>query len=165
VEPTAADLIAARRDRSGPSNSPLRSSSSRSFRLGTFPVRNKTGSRTFVRTLRLNNSSRSGSVLRWCSAVRRLWRTGPKRSAADLARPVRKAANHVETAAAEAVVIAAEAAVTEAVANRVETAVAITAAIAEQLKVFFPQEGPVADPLRRAIFLADGFHQFGISYW
>lgn len=68
----------------------------------------------------------------------------------------------METAAAMAEVIAAEAEVETAAANRVETAAATTAAIAEANKVFFPQEGPAAESPRRAIFLAlaEDFYQF-----
>ena len=131
MEPIAADSIAARPDRSGPRkpcNSPLRSNSS-SFRLGTFPVRNRIGKRRgCVRTRLLSSSSLSGSVLRWCSAVRLQLRTGPRLSAADLARRVRKVAAEavIVVAAANRVVTAA----VTAVANRV----VITAAIAEVLK-------------------------------
>ena len=119
--------------------SSFRSSNHKLRKCETFPVRriipgpNQIGSRTFARTRRLsNNNSPFGSVLRWCNAVRPLWRTGPRRSAAALARLVRKAvANHVEIVAATAV--ASRAATVEAVAivvaNHAETVAATADAI------------------------------------
>ena len=122
--------------------SSFRSSNHKLRKCETFPVRriipgpNQIGSRTFARTRRLsNNNSPFGSVLRWCNAVRPLWRTGPRRSAAVLALLVRKGANHVDTAASMVAVtaVANRAATVEAagivVANRVETTAATADAI------------------------------------
>ena len=138
---TGAVSIAARQAKCGFPKlllSPFRSSNPKLRNCETSPGRRiipvpKTGSRTFVRTRRRsNNNSPFGSVLRWCNAVRPLWRTGPRRSAAALARLVRKAvANHVEIVAATAV--ASRAATVEAVAivvaNHAETVAATADAI------------------------------------
>jgi hypothetical protein len=124
----------------------------------TLPVPHKTGSR-FVRT-RPRNNNRFGSVLRWCSAVRLLWRIGLKPSAAVLAQPVRKAA--AMAVAIAAVNHAAEAAGT-AVANRVETAAATTATIAE-LEFSSLKKARWQNHSAGPFFLTESFYQVGIFY-